>query len=99
MKGAPDYPTDGGSMAPDDGLDHWIRDLRGRLDRGDLAGIRPIDVGHGTAGLDGEVVIRILVADLDDLDDAEGSWRVDGRWAERRRDLLDHFRRLRSMIG
>ncbi len=56
-------------MPADDGLDRWIRDLRGHLERGDLAGIGPVDIGDSTGGLPGELTIRIMLADLDHLDD------------------------------
>ena len=87
-------------MAPDDGLDRWIRDLRDHLERGDLVGIGPIELGHGTRHLSGETAIRVMLADLADLDDPHGSAAGDRLWRdERRRGLLDDFRRLRELLG
>ena len=87
-------------MAPDDSLDGWIRDLRGHLARGDLAGIRPIELGYGTRHLRGKTTIRVMLADLDDLDDPEGSWGGDAAWRdERRHRLRDDFTRLRALLG
>ena len=84
----------------DDGLDRWIDDLRARLARGELADVGPIDIGYGTGGLPGETIIRIMLGDLDDLDDPAGSWGGDATWREERRcALLDDFRRLRALIG
>ena len=87
-------------MTLDDGLDRWIRDLRGHLARGDLVGIRPIELGHGTAQLPGETTVRIMLADLADLDDPVGSAARDPAWrAERRCALLHDFGRLRERLG
>lgn len=60
-------------MTPDDGLDDWISDLRDHLARGDLAGLRPIELGHGTRHLGGETTVRIMLNDLADLNDPVGS--------------------------
>src|SRR6187200_3228494 len=46
----------------------WIADLRARLDRGDLATLAPVDVGHGTDILSAQDTIRIMRADLDGFD-------------------------------
>lgn len=92
--------ADGGIMATDDGLDRWIRDLRTHLARGDLVGLQPVDLGARTQHLPGQTTIRIMLADLADLDDPDGSWRGDTDWHdERRAGLLDDFRRLRDLIG
>ena len=77
----------------------WIDVLRFRLARGELAGLGPIeldDAGH----LPGEIVVRIMLSDLDDLNDPVGSWGDDAAWrAERRWRLLGDFGRLRMLIG
>jgi hypothetical protein len=87
-------------MPPDDDLDGWIRDLRIRLARGDLATLLPIDIGDGTGALSAEQTIRVMVADLRDLDDPMGSWGGDIAWREERRSgLLLDFRRLRELLG
>ena len=67
--------------------------------RGDLAGFGPIELGHGTARLPGEATVMIMFADLADLDDSDGSLRLDGGRCERRRALMDEFRRLQELIG
>jgi len=79
-------------MPSDDGLDRWISDLRDHLANGDLAGIRPVEVGHGTRHLAGESTIRVMLNDLDDLNDP--AWRQ-----ERLCGLRDDFRRLRELLG
>ena len=60
-------------MPPDDGLDRWIRDLREHLERGDLVGLRPIELGHGTRHLPAETTVRVMLSDLADLNDPRGS--------------------------
>lgn len=70
-----------------------------RPDDASLDGVAPIDVGDGTDRLPGEMVIRIMLADLDHLDDLPPEA---GEWldvTDRRRALFDDFRRLREVIG
>jgi hypothetical protein len=87
-------------MSADDGLDRWIGDLRGHLERGDLAGLGRLYLGDGLEQLPGERVVRIMLADLDDLADPLGSAARDPGWRDRRRrELLGDFRRLRELLG
>ena len=86
-------------LPPDDELAAWIADLRARLDRGELATLGPVDVGHGTQVLPAEDTVRIMLADLDDFEDmppdeANGPVNV-----ARRKVLLTSFRILRALIG
>ena len=81
-----------------DDLSVWLADLRQRLARGDLASLTPLDLGDGLLAT-GELTVRIMLADLDHLDDLiveapDGSHLID-----RRQRLLSNFRRLREMIG
>jgi hypothetical protein len=88
------------STPASDGLDGWIAALRDRLARGAFANLAPFDIGDGTGPLPGELVVRIMLADLADLDDPDGSWRLDATNREERRlDLHDAFRRLRELLG
>jgi len=84
--------------ADSDEVAGWIDGLRERLERGDLASLAPIDLGDGVLA-SGELTIRVMLADLDHLDwlafDAPDSPRL----ADRRRWLVDDFRRLRAQIG
>jgi hypothetical protein len=90
----------GEPVAPDDGLDGWIRGLRDHLARGDLVTLKPFDLGYGTMQLPGETTLRIMLADLSDLDDPLGSWGGDAAWRdERRHRLRDDFTRLRALLG
>jgi hypothetical protein len=90
----------GEAVTSDDRLDGWIDALRNRLARGDLAVLPPIELGHGTRRLTGEVTVRIMLADLQDLTDSEGSAARDSAWRqERLASLRDDFRRLRAMLG
>src|SRR6185436_301139 len=76
----------------------WISDLRGRLERGELAGRGPVDIGDGTAKLPLEHTVRIMLHDLDDLDGfhqrplGNGHPPLDDelkQFQDRRRELLD----------
>ena len=86
----------------------WISDLRGRLERGELAGRGPVDIGDGTAKLPLEHTVRIMLHDLDDLDRFQQRPLGNGHpplddelkhFQDRRRELLDDFHRLRALIG
>ncbi|MDP8924952.1 MAG: hypothetical protein M3O34_19060 [Chloroflexota bacterium] len=84
-------------MTADD-LAGWIAELRDRVARGELAGLGRIDM-HG-AMVPVELVVRIMLADLDDLDaeDVIPEQRHDPYAARRRQALLRDFRRLREQI-
>ena len=87
-------------ITPDAGLARWIEELRGRLERGDLADVGPLELGYGTGHLPGEAVVRILLLDRDDLDNPAGSWGGDAAWRDEADNaLLDERRRLRELIG
>lgn len=78
----------------------WIDDLRGHLDRGALMELPPIELGHGTRHLPGEITVSVMLADLRDLDDPDGSAASDPAWRrERLCGLRDDFRRLRELLG
>ena len=76
----------------------WIRELRDRLNRGELASLGPTDLGYGTGMLPGEQVIRMMLADLDHCDEPP-TWK-NGRVVDvvRRQVLLGDFQRLRDLI-
>ena len=80
------------------GIDAWIRGLRARLRRGDLADLGPIDLGYGTDVLPAERLVRIMLVDLDDL---EAQIRAGERTilSPRWQGLIGDFRRLRDLIG
>jgi hypothetical protein len=84
---------------PDNDLDHWIYDLRRRLDSGELAALGPLDLADGTAELPGETVLRVLLADLDHLDRLPDDVRDATDAQGRRGELLDDFRQLRALLA
>jgi hypothetical protein len=65
------------AVTPTDALMAWIAELRARLDRGDLAQLPPVDIGHGTDILPAEHTVRIMLADLDDFDDMDPNETAD----------------------
>jgi hypothetical protein len=78
----------------------WITELRTRVARNEFAEHGPIDVGYGTTSFATERAIRIMLSDLDDLDDPGGSQGVTAVLHEERRShLLGTFRQLRRLIG
>ena len=86
-------------LPPDDELAAWIADLRARLDRGELATLGPVDVGHGTDVLPAQDTIRIMLADLDGFDEMTPDETNDPVNVARRDVLLTTFRILRTLIG
>ena len=79
-------------------LHAWIADLRGRVARGELAGLGPIPI-DGAAVLGTATVVCIMLADLDHYDDLSPEQRQDLLVEARHRLLLGDFRRLREQIG
>ena len=86
-------------LPPDDELAAWIMDLRARLDRGELATLGPVDVGHGTDTLPAQDTVRIMLADLDDLEDMTPDQANAPANVARRDVLLTNFRILWARIG
>ena len=82
-----------------DDLAEWVDELRGRLERGDLADLGPIDPGDGSGPLPGELRVRIMLADLDHHADLPLERRREPLIRARRRRLLEDLRRLRERIG
>ena len=83
-----------------DDLARWISDLRDHLWRGALMELPPFELGHGMRRLPGETTGRVMLADLDDLEDPEGSAARDPEWrAQRRLSLLLDFGRPRELLG
>jgi hypothetical protein len=85
-------------VSVDDDLCRWIHDLRGRVERGELADHSPVDVGYGTATMSAERAAKIMLADLDSFDDLSVADRSSSEHTRRRQGLLDDFRRLRELI-
>jgi len=77
----------------------WICALRRRLERGDLAGHPPVDVGDGTGNIPAELTIKIMLADLDSYDDMTPAEADDPVNVARQDSLLADFRALRLLIG
>lgn len=77
----------------------WVDDLRRRLERGELAGHPPIDVGAGTGNIPAELIIKIMLADLDSYGDLTPAEADDPVYAARQDSLLADFRALRLLMG
>jgi hypothetical protein len=83
----------------DGDLAAWIDALHGRLERGDLADLGPVEIGYGTKALPAELAIRIKLADLDGFDDLALAACSSAEHVRCRQGLLDDFRRLRELLG
>ncbi len=82
-----------------DDLDGWIGELRARLARGELADLNPLTVNQCIPPVPGELLARIMLADLDHFDDLDFMRRRAGDVVARRLALLEDLRRLRARIG
>ena len=84
---------------PHDDILAWIGTLESRVEHSELARRDRIDIGYGMDLLPLKLIVRIMLTDLEDLDDL--SAQTHGRAADmtRYQDLLDDFRRLREQIG
>jgi hypothetical protein len=70
----------------------WITNLRGRLDRGELAALAPVDLGYGSLPV--ERTVRIMLSELDDFADVV----PDEADVARQASLLVDFRLLRYLL-
>ncbi len=86
-------------MPADDQLTRWIDDLRTRQVTGALDGLAPFDLGDGSAGLSGTQTVRVMLADLDHLNDQLAAPYPSVSLAIRHRLLLDRFQQLRDLLG
>jgi hypothetical protein len=86
-------------LPPSHDLDEWISDQRARLDRGDLATVAPVDIGHGTHIMPAAHLVRIMLADLDSYDDMTAAEINAPVNVARRVGLIGDFRLLRILIG
>jgi hypothetical protein len=87
-------------MLSDKTLARWLTELRDRLARGELADLEPVELGYGTRHLPGEVAVRVLLNDLDDLNDPDGVAARDPVWHQERLDALEaELQQLRAQIG
>ena len=86
------------SPIPDD-LKTWVAELRASVDRGDLAKLGSIDLGSGTAALPAEYTVRIMLADLHDLEAMTPDEANDPVNVAHRARLLADFRLLQFLLG
>ena len=77
----------------------WIADLRARMEHGNLTALGPIDFGDGLPALQAEHAVRLMLADLDDLEAMTPSEANDPVNVARRASLLADFRVLRLLFG
>jgi hypothetical protein len=80
-------------------LNHWIGTLPDRLARGEFANLAPFNLGDGTGTLPGQTTIRIMLADLDHLEQLPATTHEPRTTFVRLHDLFRDFTRLRELIG
>jgi hypothetical protein len=76
----------------------WVTELRARLGRGDLAKLGPLQLWEDVPPMPGELMVRIMLADLDHFADLTPTHRAEPGVQRRRRALLEDFARLRSLV-
>ena len=84
---------------PADGLAAFIADLRGRLERGELADHPPIDLGNALTLGHVERAVRRTLQDVEMFPAMDPAERELPHFAARRRALVDKLRRLRERLG
>ena len=80
-------------------LNHWIGNLRERLAHGELTDLDPFDLGDGTGTLPGRTTVKIMLADLDHLEQLPATVHGPRTPFARLHDLFRDFTRLRELIG
>ena len=80
-------------------LNRWIGNLRDRLERGELTDLDPFDLGDGTGTLPGRTTVKIMLADLDYLEQLPSNVHEPRTTFARLHDLHRDFRRLRELLG
>ena len=90
--------SDGLTGEADAGLRRWIAALRERLAAGDLTRLTALDFGSGVLP-SGELTVRVMLADLEDIESSLAETPESRALAARRQGLLNDFRRLRTLIG
>ena len=76
----------------------WIADLRSRSNRGDLAKLGPTDFSDGLPALSAEHAVKLMLADLDELDEMTPDEAKDPVNIARRASLLADFRLLQFLL-
>jgi hypothetical protein len=82
-----------------DGLTAWITALRGRLAPGELTALPPMQPLQGEPGLPGELVVRIMLADLDHYGDLPTRRQREWTVVARKLALLADLQQLCARIG
>ncbi len=79
-------------------LEAWIFELRGRLERGELYRYGVVELRDGSHIFTLEQAVRIMLADLDHLDQLPVDY-PDPLLPGRRQKLLDDFQYLRDRLA
>jgi hypothetical protein len=77
----------------------FIVNLRGRLERGELADLAPIDLGNALTLSNVERAVRRMLSDVEMFRAMDPAERELTHVRARRRALADHLRRLRERLG
>ena len=83
---------------PSDDLAAFVADLRRRLERGELAGLRDLDVGNARTLGNVERAVRRMLQDVGMFRAMDPAERALPHFRARRRPLADNLRRLRERL-
>ncbi len=82
-----------------DEVQDWICELRGRLERGELAGVPPVRLMEATRPMPAELAANVILATVYESDDLPPDRLRDPDVLARRSFLLRCLLRLREQIG
>jgi len=93
--------ADEGMMDDDSDLDTWVQNLRGRLERGELAGLNLPIISDSDDDDDVSIegYVKFLLDTFPSVENLSSKEPMYKRFLKYRRELLDELRRLRELLG
>jgi hypothetical protein len=82
-----------------DNAEAWIAELYGRIERGDLTTLGLVHLEGWPIALEADLAAKILLADLEELEDSSVEEPMNTSIIARRSMLLDDLCQLRERIG
>jgi hypothetical protein len=91
--------ADGGMVDGNGDLDTWVQNLRGRLERSELAGLSLPILSDSDDDVSIEGYVRFLLDNLGSVEHLSSKEPMYRQFLGYRRELLDELRRLRELLG